>query len=89
MITVQNGYEPIIYEQHFTSHIYENQLELRQNYYTRPISNNVPVEQEVKLKLTLHLNPKKTKYKAQVQTTFIKMYKKNSQEKKFGQFHFS
>ena len=47
MITVENGYEPIVYEQPFTSHIYENQLELLQNYYTRPISNNVPVEQEV------------------------------------------
>ena len=47
MITVENDYEPIIHEQPFTSHIYENQLELLQNYYTRTISNNVPVEQEV------------------------------------------
>ena len=47
MITVENDYEPIIYEQPFTSHIYENQLELLQNYYTGPIGNNVPVEQEV------------------------------------------
>ena len=47
MITVENDYEPIIYEQPFTSHIYENQLEPIQNYYTRPISNDVPVEQEV------------------------------------------
>ena len=47
MITAEHDYEPIIYEQPFTSHIYENQLELLQNYYTTPISNNVPVEQEV------------------------------------------
>ena len=33
MITVKNDYEPIIYEHPFTSHIYENQLELLHNYY--------------------------------------------------------
>ena len=37
MITVENDYEPIIYEQLFTSHIYENQLELLHNYYIGPI----------------------------------------------------
>ena len=37
MITVENDFEPIIYEQPFTSHIYENQLELLHNYYTEPI----------------------------------------------------
>ena len=47
MITVENDFEPIIHEQPFTSHINENQLKLLQNYYTRPIINNVPVEQEV------------------------------------------
>ena len=47
MITVENNYEPIIYEQPLHSHIYENQLELLQDYYTRPISNSVPVIQEV------------------------------------------
>ena len=48
MITAENDYEPIIFEQPFTSHIYENQLKLLHNYYTIPNSNNVPVEQEVK-----------------------------------------
>ena len=47
IITVENDYEPIIYEQPFHSHVYENQLELLQDYYTRPSSNNVPVTQEV------------------------------------------
>ena len=47
MITAENDYEPIIYEQPFTSHIYKNQLELLYNYYTTSNSNNVPVEQEV------------------------------------------
>ena len=37
MITVENDYEPIIYEQPFTSHIYENQLELLHNFYIEPI----------------------------------------------------
>ena len=46
MITVGNDYESIIYEQPFSSHIYENQLELLQDYYTRPIRNNVLVTQE-------------------------------------------
>ena len=39
MITVKNDYEPIIYEQPFTSHVYENQLELLHNYYIGPIDN--------------------------------------------------
>ena len=52
MITVENDYEPIIYEQPFSSHIYENQLELLHNYYTRPTNNNTRTTQEVK-KLTL------------------------------------
>ena len=37
MITVENDYESIIYEQPFTSHIYENQLELLHNYYIESI----------------------------------------------------
>ena len=47
MILVENDYKPIIYEQPFSSHIYENQSELLQDYYTRPIRNDVSVEQNV------------------------------------------
>ena len=47
MITVENDYEPIIYEQPVSSHIYENHLELFHNYYTRPIINKIPITQEV------------------------------------------
>ena len=47
MITVKNDYEPIIYEQPFSSHIYESQSELLQDYYTRPIRNDVSIEQNV------------------------------------------
>ena len=46
MITVENDYEPIIYEQPFTSHIYENQLELLHKYYIGPINNNTQTTQE-------------------------------------------
>ena len=46
MITVENDYEPIIYEQPFTSHIYENQLELLHNYYIE-IINTTQTAQEV------------------------------------------
>ena len=37
MIAVENDYEAIINEQPFSSHIYENQLELLHNYYIEPI----------------------------------------------------
>ena len=47
MITVGNGYEPIIYEQPFSSHIYENQMELLNNYYIEPTNNNSRLNQEV------------------------------------------
>ena len=47
MITVENDYESIIYEQPFSSHIYENQLEFLHNHYTRPINKNTRTTQEV------------------------------------------
>ena len=46
MITVENDYEHIIYEQPFTSHIYANQLELLHNYYIGP-SHTTQTTQEV------------------------------------------
>ena len=45
MIAVENDYEPIIYEQPFSSHIYENQSELLHNYYIEPI-HSTPTTQE-------------------------------------------
>ena len=44
---VQNDCEPIIYEQPFSSHIYENPLVLLHNCYTRLINNNTRTTQEV------------------------------------------
>ena len=45
MIKVENDYESVIYEQPFSSHIYENQSEFLQNYYTKPI-HSTPTTQE-------------------------------------------
>ena len=47
MITVENDYEPIIYEQPFSLYIYENQLELLNNYYMGPTNNNSQITQEL------------------------------------------
>ena len=46
MIAVENYYEPIVYEQPFTSHLYENQLELLHNYYIEPL-NTTQTAQEI------------------------------------------
>ena len=46
MITVENDYEPIIYEQPFTSHIYENQLELLHNFYIEPINTTQTAQEK-------------------------------------------
>ena len=80
--------EHIIYEQPFTSHIYENQLELLHNYYIGPI-DNTQTTQEVNEINTVIKPDKKAKHNAQIQKIFVKIYKKNNREKKFGQFHFS
>ena len=62
MITVENDYEPVIYEQPFHSHIYKNQLELLQNYNTRPISSCVPVIQEL-IEINTIFKPEKDEVK--------------------------
>ena len=61
MITVENDYEPIIYEQPFSSHINENQLQLLNNSYMGPIYNNSQVNQEVNKINTLTKPDKKDK----------------------------
>ena len=48
MIEVENDEENVTYEQPFHSHVYENQLELLLNYYTRPRSKNIPIDLEFK-----------------------------------------
>ena len=62
MITVENDYEPIIYEQPFTSHIYENQLELLHNYYIEPIDTTQTTQEVNEINTVIKSNEKdKTK----------------------------
>ena len=82
MITVENDYEPIIYEQPFTSHIYENQLELLHNYYIEPI-NTTQTAQEINEINTVNKPDEKDKTKC-LNTNHIyqNILKKNPREKK-------
>ena len=54
MIKVENDYDTVTYEQPFHSHVYENQLELPLDYYTRPRSNNIPIKQEANEATTIN-----------------------------------
>ena len=47
MISVENDYESITYEKPFSSQIYENQLDILNNYYMEPITNDTQTTQEV------------------------------------------
>ena len=58
MITVENDYEPIIYEQPFTSHIYENQLELLHNYYIEPIDTTQTTQEVNEINTVIKPNEK-------------------------------
>ena len=58
MISFENDYESITYEQPFSSHIYENQLELLNNYYKEPVTNDRQTTQEVN-KINTEISPNK------------------------------
>ena len=88
MIEFKNDYEPIIYEQPFTSHIYENQLELLHNYYIEPI-NTTQTAQQINEINTASKPNENDKTKCLNTLISIKIYKKKNPEKKFGQYHFS
>ena len=88
MIAVENDYEPIIYEQPFTSRIYENQLELLHNYYIEPV-NTTQTARETNEINTVSKPIENDKTKCLTQIISIKINKKNNPEKKFGQYHFS
>ena len=89
MITVENDYEPIIYEQPFSSHIYENQLQLLHDYYTRPINNNSQVTQEVNGINTVITPDKNDDVQCSNTKNIYQNIQKNNREKKFGHSHFS
>ena len=77
MIKIENDYEPIIYEQLFSSNLYENQLELLHNYYTRPINHNTRTTQEVN-EINTVIKPDK---KDEVQRSNTKHILQNIQKK--------
>ena len=77
MITVKNDYEPIIYEHPFSSHIYENQLELLNNYYMGPTNNNSQITQELNEINTVIKPSKNNENKAQIIIS-IKTFKKTT-----------
>ena len=56
MIAVENDYEPIIYEQPFSSHIYQNQLELLHNYYIEPIHSTQTAQETNEINTTNQSN---------------------------------
>ena len=86
MITVENDYKPIVYEQHPNSHIYENQSELLQDYNTRPIRNDVSIEQNVNEINTVVNNEKQ---RSSTNHIYQDIEKKTAKRKKFGQSYFS
>ena len=61
MIVVENDYEPIINEQPFSSHIYENQLELFQNYHVEPIHSTLTTQETNENKTNQSTENDKTK----------------------------
>ena len=86
MISVENDYESITFEQPFSSHMYENQLELLNNYYMEPIYNDTQNTQEVN-----KINTKFSPNKEQSSTTnhIYQNIQKEQPRKNFGQFPFS
>ena len=56
MIAIENDYEPIIYEPPFSSHIYENQLELLHNYYIEPIHSTQTTQETNEINTTNQSN---------------------------------
>ena len=88
MIKVENDYESVIYEQPFPSHIYENQSEFLQNYYTTPI-NSTPTTQETNEINTTNQTNKNTKTKCLNTNHIYQNIQKEQPKKKFGQYHFS
>ena len=81
MIAVENDYEPIIYEQPFTSHIYENQLEHLHNYYIDSI-NTTQTAQEVNKMNTVNKPNENDKTKClNTNHIYLNVQKKQPKEK--------
>ena len=81
MITVENDYEPNIYEQTLTSHIYENQLELLHNYYIEPI-DTTQTTHEVNEINTVIKPHEKDKTKCLSTNVYLSKYTKRTTQRK-------
>ena len=82
MISVENDYESITYEEPFTSHIYENQLEVLNNYYLGAISNNTQTTQEVNKINTENLPDKDNVQSSTTNHIYQNIQKKTATRKK-------
>ena len=81
MITVKNDYEPIIYEQPFTSHISENQLELLHNYYIGPIDNTQTTKEVNEINTVIKPDKKEETQCSNKQHIYQNIEKKQPREK--------
>ena len=81
MITVENDYEPIIYEQPFTSHIYENQLDLLHNYYIGPIKNTKTTQEINEINTVIKPDKKHEKQCSNTKHTYQNIQKEQPREK--------
>ena len=81
MITVENDYEPIIYEQSFTSHIYENQLELLHNYYIEPIDATQTTQEVNEINTVIKPNEKDKTKCSNTNHIYQNIQKEQSREK--------
>ena len=88
MIAIENDYEPIIYEQPFSSHIYENQLELLHNYYIEPIHSTQTAQETNEINTTNQSNENNKNKMLEYKSHLSKYTKRTTQRKKFGQYHF-
>ena len=81
MITFENDYEPIIYEQLFTSHIYENQLELLHNYYIGPIDNTQTTQEVNEINTVIKPDKKDETQCSNTKHIYQNIQKEQSREK--------
>ena len=82
MISVGNDYESITSEQPYSSHIYKNQLEVLNNYYMGPISNNTQTTQEVN-KINTVIQPDKDKVQSSTTNHKYQIIQKEQPREKY------
>ena len=82
MITVENDYEIVIYEQPFTSHIYENQLELLYNYYIGPTDTTQTTQEVNEINTVIKPDKKSEKQCSNTNHIYQNIQKEQPKEKK-------